>query len=179
MPRRYPRRPQRSLAVWLLLAAFVIWRAWQEFQPADSPQYLDEGVYHVERVVDGDTLLLENQARIRLQGVDTPETVKPDFPEEPWGREASQFTKEFVGDGAVVLTFDLERLDKYGRFLAYVSKDELMLNEELIRAGLATAELGFRYSDAMKRRFETAENEAKAARRGIWSDAPPPTPTDP
>ncbi|MFH1266468.1 MAG: thermonuclease family protein, partial [Planctomycetota bacterium] len=109
--------------------------------------------------------------RIRLQGIDTPESVKPNHPVEPFGPEASEFTRRFVaeGGGRVRLQFDRERVDKYGRFLAYVWVDDRMLNEELLRAGLATAETGFRYSKAMKDRFRRAEDEAKAAGRGIWS----------
>lgn len=71
--------------------------------------------------------------------------------------------------------FDKERIDRYDRFLAYVwyvdpdSEESLLLNEELLRAGLAWARLGYSYSDAMKRRFRAAELEAKGAKRGIWS----------
>jgi micrococcal nuclease len=135
------------------------------------PKSLVEGEYRVERVVDGDTLLLANGATIRLQGVDTPETVKPDHPVEPVGPEASRFTQTFIaeGKGTVRLQFDRERVDRNDRFLAYVWVGDRMLNEELVRAGLATAETGFRYSAAMKTRFRRAEEEAKAAERGIWS----------
>ena len=103
--------------------------------------------------------------------VDAPETVQPKHPIEPFGPQASQFARQFVdqGGGAVRLQFDRERVDKYGRFLAYVWVGERMLNEELVRAGLATAETGYRYAASMKTRFRRAEDEAKAARRGIWS----------
>jgi endonuclease YncB( thermonuclease family) len=136
-----------------------------------SPESLAEGVYRVRRVVDGDTLLLANGARVRLVGADAPETVKPDHPVEPFGRDAASFTRQMVseGGGAVRLQFDRERVDRYDRFLAYVWVGERMLNEELIFAGLATAETGFRYSAAMKTRFRRAETEARAAGRGIWA----------
>ena len=169
MIRRFRRRPRLPTAFVLLILALVAWRAWRQTSRPAPPELLPEGYYQVERVVDGDTLLLANQARVRLQGVDTPETKKPEYPVEPWGPEASRFTVDFVADGKVKLEFDVERLDKYDRFLAYVYKDGRMLNEELVRAGLATAELGFRYSDSKKRLFKQAEDEAKAARRGIWS----------
>lgn len=153
------------------LAVLVAVRCWQSVPDRLPPENLAEGTYRVERVVDGDTLLLANQARIRLQGIDTPETVKPNHPVEPFGPEASAFTRKFVaeGGGRVRLQFDRERVDKYGRFLAYVWEDDRMLNEALLRAGLATAETGFRYSAAMKDRFRRAEREAQAAGRGIWS----------
>ena len=138
--------------------------------PHEEP--LREGNYTVQRVVDGDTLLMTNAWRVRLLGVDTPETVKPNHPVEPWGPEASQFTREFVKDGLVRLRFDREREDKYGRRLAYVFVGDRMLNEELILAGLSPAKTYFNYSPDFKRRFVAAEKEAQAARRGIWSKKP-------
>ena len=169
--RRVPYRGGRALAFLLVLAALVLLRVLQQDSSSVAPETLEEGTYRVERVVDGDTLLLANGARIRLQGVDTPETVKPNHPVEPFGPEATEFTRRFVaqGNGAVRLQFDRERLDKYGRFLAYVWVGARMLNEELVRAGLATAELQYRYSSTMKTRFRRAEEEAEAAARGIWS----------
>ncbi len=151
----------------LILIALVWWRFYHA--PPAPPEDLPEGDYQVERVVDGDTLLLTNGARVRLIGADTPETVKPGHPVEAWGPEAKQFTDEFVAAGAVHLQPDRERKDHYGRFLAYVWVDGRMLNEELIRAGLARASLGFRYSESMKTRFRRAQKEAQAAGRGVWS----------
>jgi micrococcal nuclease len=180
MSRRRPsfKARRRSYPAWvvLILAALVLLRWWQTRHEAPPPDALAEGTYAVERVVDGDTLLLANRARVRLIGADTPETVKPDSPVEPFGPQATEFTNRFIDDagGQVRLEFDRERLDRYGRFLAYVYDGPRMLNEELIRAGLATAETGFRYSAAMKTRFRRAEDEAKAAGRGIWSREPLP-----
>jgi len=161
----------RAGVVCLALAILVAAGYWRNRPHGRGPEVLSEGTYRVERVVDGDTLLLANRARVRLQGVDTPETVKPNHPVERFGPEASEFTRRFVAGagGAVRLQFDRERIDKYGRFLAYVWTGDRMLNEELLREGLATAETGFRYSNAMKTRFRRAEDEARAARRGIWS----------
>ena len=172
LPARWlPYRRRRELAFLLVLAALVLLRLLQQDSSSVSPEALEEGTYRVERVVDGDTLLLTNGARIRLQGVDTPETVKPNHPVEPFGPEATEFTRQFIaqGNGSVRLQFDRERVDKYGRFLAYVWVGDRMLNEELVRAGLATAELEYRYSSTMKTRFRRAEKEAEDAARGIWS----------
>ena len=157
------------VAVVLLAALRLVYDQWTPRRPAS----MSEGVYQVRRVVDGDTLLLETEARVRLQGIDTPETVRPDYPVEPWGPEASEFTKQFVedADGEVRLTFGVERLDDYGRFLAFVWHNDRMLNEELVREGLARARLDYRYSGTMKRRLAAAEEEARSASRGIWSTA--------
>ena len=67
------------------------------------------------------------------------------------------------------LTFSSERKDRYDRFLAFVWNGDAMLNEELVRAGLAYARRDYHYSSAMKRRFSQAQTEAQRAGRGIWS----------
>lgn len=134
-----------------------------------APEAIPEGTYAVRRVVDGDTLLMVDGTRLRLIGINCPESVKPDSPVEPFGPEASQFTKDFIGRNKVRLQFDKEREDKYGRKLAYVFVGDEMLNEELLRAGLARYEHYFRYSETMKRRFRKARDEARDAKRGIWS----------
>jgi micrococcal nuclease len=175
-PRRFPRSRSTlaaivSTAIVLTLAGVRQWRP-EMFSPqADTNQSANGENVKIARVVDGDTLVLAgSKERVRLIGADTPETVKPNFPVQPWGPEASAFTKKFVSGGKVRLEFDVERRDKYGRMLAYIWVGERMLNEELIRAGLARAELKYRYSAEKKSRFRRAEEEARAAHRGIWSD---------
>ncbi len=126
----------------------------------------------VERVVDGDTLVLQGGQRVRLLGVDTPETVHPERPVEPFGPEATEFTRRHVAGRTVRLEFDRERRDRYRRILAYVYRDDWFLNEELIRAGLSRAELRYPYREAMKRRFRAAETEARHNRAGIWGGEP-------
>ena len=120
-------------------------------------------------MVDGDTIIVFPEAVIRLIGVNTPETVRPEHPVEPWGPEATAFTKHFLCAGTVRLSFDRERVDRYGRFLAYVWVGDEMLNEALLRAGLARYEPQFRYSESVKRRFRQAEQVAKREGLGIWS----------
>ena len=139
-------------------------------QPPHPGQPLAEGEYHIRRVVDGDTIIVDPEATIRLIGVNTPETVKPEHPIEPWGPEAAQFTREFLAGGRARLTFDRERVDRFGRFLAYVWVDTQMLNEELVRNGLARFEPQYRYSEAVKRRFRQAQKEAQRGHRGVWSE---------
>ncbi len=170
-PRRRYWHEHRGAALWVLFLLLIVWRAYTAKVPR-VPERLEEGVHEVRRVIDGDTILLASGARVRLQGVNTPETVKPDHPIEAWGPEASQFTKDFVKKtgNRVRLTFSLERKDRYDRFLAFVWSGDVMLNEELVRAGLAYARRDYRYSNTMKRRFTQAQDEAKRAGRGIWSN---------
>ena len=177
------RRAYRAVAVWrltlplvvvalLVAARFTIWRT-PAAPPTTGAHLLAEGQYKVARAVDGDTLELATGERIRLFGVDTPETVEPNKPVEPWGPEAAAFTRSFVEQGPVSLTFDRERQDKYGRYLAYVWRGDVLLNEQLILAGLSPAVTYFPYSVAMKDRFRDAQRAAKKAKRGLWQDSQP------
>jgi len=102
-----------------------------------------------------------------LLGIDCPESVKPNHPVEPWGPEATEFTKRFVAGGTVRLQFDRRRIDQYDRYLAYVFVGEQMLNEELVRAGLARVSTFRGDSQSMARRFRAAEEEAKLRSQGI------------
>lgn len=129
-------------------------------------------MYTVERVVDGDTVEvdrpIEGEDNVRLIGIDTPETVDPGEPVQPLGPEASEFvTRELEGE-RVTLEFDEERIDSFGRPLAYVRfpGDELF-NETLVAEGLAqvaTFPPNVRYED----RFLAAQEEARAQGLGIW-----------
>jgi len=179
--RRFPTRRwlsrQKPIVAVLVVVALVALRVYQKStEPPPPPEALSEDVYEVERVVDGDTFRLTNNAPIRLIGADTPETQPPRIPKgqdpDPWGPEATEFTEQFIAAGGnqVRLQFDRERIDKYDRFLAYVWVGDKMLNEELIRQGLAWAKTNYNYSTSKKTRFSRAEDEARRARRGLWSD---------
>lgn len=172
--RRYRRSYQSQLIAIAILAVLLLarWQGWFPDQASHSTAGAKGGLYDVERVVDGDTLLLrEHHQRVRLQGVDTPETVKEDSPVEPWGPEATTFTQEFIRDagGRVRLEIDGEPHDRFDRWLRFVWRDDRLLNEELVRAGLARAKLGYDYSQAKKDRLRRAQQEAQRAGRGIWS----------
>ena len=82
----------------------------------------------VDRVVDGDTFVAKKsngeQIKVRLIGVDTPETVKPNTPVQPYGKEASNYSKQHLNNKDVYLEYDKEKEDRYGRTLAYVWLDE-------------------------------------------------------
>ena len=171
-PRRRIRH-QPAPVVWaaLLLACLVGGRYFRPLQQPE-PQFFESGRLHrVERVIDGDTLLIAGGHRVRLIGVDTPETKHPDRPVDPLGIKAAQFTREHVEGQQVTLRFDRERRDRYHRILAYVFVGDWFLNEELIRAGHSRAETRFPFSQAMKRQFEKAEEAARESRRGMWADA--------
>jgi endonuclease YncB( thermonuclease family) len=166
-------RDIRSAWYWIALALAIAVTRYSSSPHHSGPESLEEGVHELRRVVDGETLVMANGARIRLEGIDTPETVKENTPVQPWAPEASQFTKDFVerAGGRMRLTFPLERRDQYDRFLAFVWNGDELLNDELVPTGLARAKLGYNYGVAMKRRFADVQKEAQREGRSIWSQA--------
>lgn len=123
----------------------------------------------VERVIDGDTIVVRGVGRVRLIGVDTPETVDPRRAVEFFGREASAFTKRLLEGQRVRLEYDRERTDRYGRTLAYVYlHDGTFANAEIVRRGYGHAytRFPFRHLD----RFRRLEREAREAGRGLWAE---------
>lgn len=89
-------------------------------------------------VIDGDTFVAEGAGKVRLIGVDTPELGRDGKKDEPGAEKARRFLKELIGGKTVLLDYDSERFDKYGRTLAYVTTETgLSVNEELLKRGLA------------------------------------------
>ena len=123
----------------------------------------------VSRVVDGDTIELENGSKIRYIGVDTPESVDPRRGVECFGKEASERNRALVEGRAVRLESDVSDTDKYDRLLRYVFVGDLFVNEYLVREGYARASS---YPPDVKYQtlFREAEREAREMKRGLWAD---------
>ena len=126
--------------------------------------------FKVKRVIDGDTFVLENDERIRLIGVDTPETVHPSKSVEYFGKEASAFTKKFLEGKSVRLEYGQQKKDKYGRILAYVFLDTLFVNAELIKQGYAHAYTKYPFKQEYMDLFRQLEKEARENKRGLWAN---------
>src|SRR4030043_1262577 len=121
----------------------------------------------VKRVIDGDTLLLTNGEKVRLIGVDTPETKHPQKPVQRFGKEAYLFTRTMVEGKEVRLEFDWQKRDRYGRLLAYVYlPDGTFLNAEIIKQGYGFAYTRFPFK--FLEEFRSYEKEAKENKRGLW-----------
>jgi micrococcal nuclease len=140
---------------------------------ASAPNVVEQAGYEatatVTRVVDGDTVdispAVEGLSRVRLIGVDTPETYGGT---QPYGPEASEFTRQHLEGKEVSLELDVQKVDPYGRLLAYVYlPGGEMFNETLVEEGyaqIATFPPNVKYTD----RFLEAQREARAANRGLW-----------
>jgi micrococcal nuclease len=141
--------------------------------PAAPP---DAVAAKVERVVDGDTFVAAvrgRRERIRLIGVDTPETVDPDRPVQRYGKEASNFAKHVLNGLTVRLAGDVQPRDRYGRLLAYVwLPDGTFWNALLAAEGYAqliTIPPDVTYAGLFRRLVE----EARSANRGLWAGRTP------
>jgi len=120
----------------------------------------------VERVIDGDTLDLADGIRVRLAGIDAPESKHPRKAVECLAFEASRFLKKLVEHREVVLFVDSQGRDKFGRILAHIEVDSRYANGELVGHGFAVVYRA-RRSDRDER-LKALEAGAKAQAIGLW-----------
>lgn len=126
--------------------------------------------YRVKRVIDGDTLLLENGVKVRLLGINTPEIAHRQQAAEAGGKQAKQWLTTQLKGQQVRLETDTEPTDKYNRTLAHVfTETGEHINVQLVQRGLATVSLyppNLKYADALI----TAQHLAETQRLGLWND---------
>jgi len=122
-------------------------------------------VARVTQVIDGDTIIIEGGYRVRYIGIDTPE-VHPRL--EAFGMEAWQANRKLVEGKEVRLERDVSERDKYGRLLRYVYVDNILVEAELVRLGLAHAK-AYPPDTKYQSYLEEMEAQAKKAGRGMWA----------
>ena len=131
----------------------------------------------VTKVIDGDTLRLADGEKVRLIGIDTPESEYSYGEKDPrlykQARRATEFVRELVESKIVRLEFDAERRDKHARLLAYVwyedEVDSILLNAVIIESGYATPlniPPNVKYADLFRMLYQ----KARENRVGLWSD---------
>jgi micrococcal nuclease len=124
----------------------------------------------VEKVFDGDTILvsiLGTKEKVRLIGVDTPEKNHPLKPVQFFSKEAKLFLEQLAGGQSVLLEYERQKRDKYGRLLAYVFLEGgRLVNAEIIKEGFGFVYLKypFQRSDEFKR----YEEQARKGEKGLW-----------
>jgi micrococcal nuclease len=183
-------RLKLAITVAALLAAIIIglldqgWARRHEQNPppvSQATEFSDQQRYHqkefsVTKVVDGDTLDIDAldgdrlTTRIRLIGVDTPETKKPNTPVMYYGPEASEFAKSLADGKRVTVWLDTisKTRDRYGRLLAFIRlPDGRVLNEVLISEGYGYADLRFKHGFFEK--YSQLEGSARRAKKGLWA----------
>ena len=141
----------------------------------DFEQYHGK-TFTVVKVVDGDTLDInipdvnQNYTRIRLLGVDSPETRSRYSSVMYFGPEAAEFAgKSALGKEATIYLEENNTRGKYGRLLAYVKlPDQRFLNEALLTDGFAYADLRFRHS--LYQKYKQLESSARRQQKGLWEN---------
>jgi hypothetical protein len=179
--RRFRRYPPWSVWVCVVVCAAMAARYWWSRGSSAAPHAAEgsslrgslvTGKFKVLRVQRADLMIVRQQvpvmgkdalqpleAPLQLLGVKSSGLIE----------EGKHFTSEFLRAGTLSLELDRRRLDSAGHFLAYVYADGKLLNEELIRAGLAEVKLYPGDNQTMHRNFVKAEKEAKKAGRGMWA----------
>jgi micrococcal nuclease len=162
--------------VGLIIVALLDWSGLLVYDGSDLQRY-DGQKFTVVRVVDGDTLLIdepdgpEPHTRVRLWGIDTPELAREGRPADPGSVEATEAAKRWVSRHPhVTLVLQTHRIrDDYGRLLAYIDPDDgLSLNAHLVRKGFAEAD--DRWPHERREDFARLEEQAKFERIGLWDE---------
>jgi endonuclease YncB( thermonuclease family) len=181
------RRKAGIITLCLILAVFFIWldhsplkRRWQQ-RPKSEKQVkaYDLEKYHektftVVKVVDGDTIDIDiddsntHYTRIRLWGIDTPETKNRNTGVMYFGPEAAEFTTNLVLNKQICVYLNATSTrGNYGRLLAYVQlPDGRFLNEVLVAEGFAYADLRYRHS--LYQKYKQVESSARRQKKGLW-----------
>jgi len=166
--------PASSVAPSVGVAGAVAPAGLEAFAPTGPTQ-----VGLVVDVTDGDTIrvMIDGaEHRLRYIGIDTPESVKPGSPVEPFALAASAANARLVEDARLVLEKDVSETDRFDRLLRYVwlppadeADDWRLVNLELVEAGLAQA-IAYPPDTTYSELLHAAEDEARAAGRGMWTD---------
>ena len=168
LPRKYR---FYSTIVLLAISLIVLITNRQEDKKGQEPQPSAVGTELVVKVIDGDTVELENGQKVRYIGIDTPETTlgKNDC----YGKEATEKNKELVEGKRVRLEKDISETDKFGRLLRYIylpaanDAPEIFVNDYLVREGYASVDTvppDIKFSE----KFVLAADEARVKKRGFW-----------
>jgi micrococcal nuclease len=164
---------RRLIAAIALFACLLLVAANAAASPERATTRVAAFTATVAYAVDGDTLRIReadgNFAYVRLIGIDSPESVKPETPTECGGQEASESMDQLVPESAQVrLVFDGEREDNYGRTLAHAYVGGRQLELAQLRRGWAEV---YRYHNRTFRglaRYYALEDQAQAGGRGVW-----------
>jgi micrococcal nuclease len=160
---------KNSIQVWLILSAvFFVLTGCSESQTNNKNRI----PIKVEDVVDGDTIKVEVDGKretVRFLLVDTPESVHPTKPVQPFSKEASKHIENMLNGSKVELELGIGERDKYGRLLAYVYADGKSVQESLLEKGLARVAYVFEPNTKYVEDYEKIQKQAQKEEVGIWS----------
>ncbi len=154
------------IAVLLLFSCFL----WGQYAYAGTLSWVSQDKWvTVKRVIDGDTFVTRKGEKVRLLGMNTPETQHRSSPAQPFGKEAKALLTRLIAGQQVRLSFDLEKQDKYQRSLAHVYlRDGLWVNAEILRLGLAHV-YTFVPNISAAKKLLIVEQKARQTNKGMWT----------
>lgn len=165
---------QNKRHIWIFLIISVLVLCVYTLRPNNVHNVIGLEKTHVVRIVDGDTLVVDKDGgqKIRLIGVDTPESVDINHPERNCeeGKIATEYLKDLVEEQDVYLEFDSKYKDRFDRVLAYVYLDEdgkTMVQVKLLEDGMAQV-MPVRPNLRYKSDFEKVQETAKESKTGFW-----------
>ena len=168
------RKINKFISLTIMVITIITLSGYVEFDSLTSSftKPVIPGYYKVVSVSDGDTITIRmdgNDEKIRLIGVDTPETIKPNSPQECYGKEASEHLKKLLNGQEVKVEADPinQNRDRYNRLLRYVYFNDQLVNKQIIEQGYGFAYLSFPFSKSEE--FRQAQVTARQAGIGVWS----------
>jgi micrococcal nuclease len=154
----YRHKLPTTLLTLLLVAVAGISALWV---PNERPTTPTETAL-VTRIIDGDTIVVNGQATIRLIGIDSPERDQDGY------QKASEHLSELISNSFVDIEYDTSSTDPYGRTLGYIFQENIFINEQMVSEGFARATPvppNTKHAD----RLYQAQQNAKQAQKGLWS----------
>lgn len=178
IPTRLP-KTKKQILPWLFFVALALLLS-SNLLPKEPTEVLgtnQPGFYSITSFDDGDTIQVDmngTKEKVRMIGVDTPETHDPRKNVQCYGEVASQYTKSTIGNSKVKLLADPtnQNRDRYNRLLRYVYlEDGRLLNAELIKNGYGFAYTGFPFEKIEE--FREYQRQAQENNLGLWSSCSP------
>ncbi len=184
MPPEIPKLPRRlttkKLLTWLLTVGLImllvaVQKRW--LKPPKAAVEQQPGLYRVITIYDGDTISVDMNGtaeKVRLIGVDTPETHDPRKAVQCFGKSATRFTTNIIDSHRIRLAADPDNTnrDRYNRLLRYVYlPDGRLVNAEIIKHGYGFAYTGFPFTKLEQ--FRTYQKQARQKGLGLWSQCQP------
>jgi len=170
---RLPRLTKRKVitAITIIITSVIV----QFLPPQKKEIQQNNSLIKVARVIDGDTIELENKQKVRYIGIDTPELHHPTKPVQCFAKEAYEKNKELVEGKMIKLEKDISETDKYGRLLRYVflydppsTSEAQFINKYLVTEGYAHAATfppDVKYSSV----FTEEQRTAVTGKKGLWN----------
>ena len=164
---------KKKLFYFLIIIFGIIFSLFNNDKLIKNPKNINNNILKIVKVIDGDTIELNNGKRVRYIGIDTPEINNRKNP-DCYGKEAKEFNKNLVLNKKVRLEKDVSESDKYKRLLRYVyvinesTTSAIFINEELVKNGYAVVST---YPPDIKHvdSFLKAQEYARKNNLGLWS----------